>query len=296
MKVRIYKVLFLLGAFVISLSSFLVYKSFHHQNDVGEYLYSNVISDMSNVKKVLVKVGFEKYNLSLEDDLWRIDNAGGYYASHFVLNNFLTDIYNSQIFSKVDEVEDKMFENPVKIIFFDKDNKVVEKVLVGNRYKNDIYSFVKKNKVVYVASGVFEFPKELISWIQQPAFAINQNNVLSIKVLRDGNLERTSLKNLPNMVREYLNFTYFDYVMKEGEFDRNQYPQSRIMEAETKDGLKVGYEFLSNENESWVKISLSTNKLPTAKVAEYVKENSFLYEGWFFKVPNDFVKYILEIK
>ncbi len=294
MKIRIYKALFLLGAFAISLSAFLVYKHFDKKTNVGEYLYSKVLSHMDKLDKITVKVGDVKYNLDLEDDLWRLEHMNNYYANHFVMNNFFTDLYNSQIFSKVDKFETSMFENPVKVVFYDKEGNLIEKVLIGKSSNEDIYRFVKIGDDVYVASGVFNFPKELISWIQQPSFSITKDNISSVFVGKNGEMKKTSFKKLPSMAREYLSFTYFEAAVPEKMFDKEKFAPENLLVAETKDGLKVSYDVYSNAEEYWVKLTVATNKLPTAQVAEYVQENAFLYEGWVFKIPSDYAKYMFE--
>ncbi|MDD4557130.1 MAG: hypothetical protein PHE89_07415 [Alphaproteobacteria bacterium] len=293
MKIRIYKLLFLLVAFALSLSALLIYKFYENRVEVGNYLFSDVLEDMETLGRIEVKVDGNQYDLVLEEDLWRLQNSNHYYANYFVLNNLFTDIYNSQIFSKIEEPQENMFEDVVKVVFYNKKGKKIEKVSVGKRYNNDVYSFVKKGDEVFVASGVFSFPKEKISWIQQPSFSLNKSNIGFISLEEEGKTKDIAFKELPLMAREYLSFTYFEEVLPEKAFDSSKFPQQKKLTVESKDGLLVVYDIFIGE-EYWVKLSVGTNKLPTAQVAEYVKENAFLYKGWYFKMPQEFAPYMFK--
>ena len=57
------------------------------------------------------------------------------------------------------------------------------------------------------------------------------------------------------------------------------------MEIITFQGLVFYLDFYNNEhNEEWLHITLSTTPLPMSIVNDYIKDNKFLYEGWYFRL------------
>ena len=83
-----------------------------------------------------------------------------------------------------------------------------------------------------------------------------------------------------------------DYTNKFGgtspeKFDESQYPYVEKIQISTFDGLVVDLSVYSNYEEYWLKIDISTTRLPSYKIKDYVETNSFLFKNWWFKLPQD---------
>ena len=59
--------------------------------------------------------------------------------------------------------------------------------------------------------------------------------------------------------------------------------KEKQFEIETFYGLKFILNlYIDGNNIGWINIKLSKTPLPIASVNDYIRDNSFLYDGWFF--------------
>jgi hypothetical protein len=59
----------------------------------------------------------------------------------------------------------------------------------------------------------------------------------------------------------------------------------KVIELTTFYGLVITCNiYYDSSNKTWLNIKLSTTALPNSTVNDYIKDNSFLYDGWYFEI------------
>jgi hypothetical protein len=264
---------------------------------LGSYVFSDVIPNMGKVTFISVKKGGSQINLELEKNLWRVAEADNYYANYILLNSLFTDVFNSQYSSLVENVDNSLFENQTVLSFFDGNKKLVEEVILGSKDDKRLYNFAKKGKDTFLITGKFVLPLDIISWIQTPAFNFQEDEIMDIYSLsEDGSAKKIKYTDTPIVFRDYMGFIYFLNAVHNDDFTVEGAGQERKFVVVSYDGLRVEFSILPKDGKYWGQVKLDTTKMPTVEVKYFVDNNSFLYEGWYFELPQDyagiFYKYI----
>ena len=80
---------------------------------------------------------------------------------------------------------------------------------------------------------------------------------------------------------------WYEQVLSVQNFDEKKYTYHQYLQTETFDGLITELDVYTDYNEYWVKVKISPARLSRVEVGEYVKNNTFLYQDWWFKLPAD---------
>ena len=142
-----------------------------------------------------------------------------------------------------------------------------------------------------------ELPQEPSAWLMQPILnyppeitekifiqdaAGQQSASRQTRYLPFVNHEKSIVK--PDVLLEKLDFLIAGDVLSAQNFDENLYPKRRTIRLTSFSGLITTINLFHDDQDFWIYIKLSTTNLPTAAVNAYIKDNSFLYDGWFFKI------------
>lgn len=289
MKLKNKKIIIsVLTVFVLSFSLFLFYKAKVSRGVIGSYVFADTLSEIGSLSEITVQSADSEINLELVDGLWRVKEADGYYANYNLLKSFFSDIYNAKYNSKVTESGDDFFENYRIITFKDKNGKYIDSIMLGKKDAKHIYTFAKKEDV-FLIDGTYNLPMGLVSWIQNPVFSFEEENVMSMKLIdSEGKPSEIAFVETKINFRDYTFKPYFEAVLSEKNFTKSETQISGVKHfiLTSYEGLIAEFKVFHKENdEYWASIKIDTTTMPTLRVSEYVDNNKLLYEGWYFKIP-----------
>lgn len=285
-----------------------VIASVHRNNSAdrrGEIVFA-ATSDR-NVEHISLKTGEETINFVKDDNLWRITEADSYFANYKYMEELLNFIKNSRIHRPVElnDTEKKAYFDSESITLetYAPGNKILDKIIIGQRTPNKLFAYAKLNdgdNIYLITDGIF-FPEHLYSWLMQPLLSLNAAAVQDIIATQNGQKQIVGRDNpgypfwemdgnrlvrqaSPDELLGLLANVGFIDVKSAQNFDEALYPDYREIKIVTFDGLVITLKIFKKGDEYWLKQNLSQTSLPTSAVNDYINENGFLSDYWYFKL------------
>lgn len=283
----------------------------------GKLVFAQSVEKGLELNKLVLKTPENIITFELDNNFWRVKEADYYYANIEFLNNLFININNSRYYGQLPYSPANILnaglddEAGVSIETYS-DNKLLDSFIVGRIVQDGLYSFIKPTNKdeIWLAEEAFELPHDIASWLQQPLITYPNDFIEQVSVI-DSTYFNTATradkiypffdkdKNIvnPQALLERFNFLTFKKVVKASNFDEKSMPNHRKIILTTFSGLITKVDLFYDDVNYWIKISFSTTNLPTAAVNAYIKDNAFLYDGWYFQLPTStgkvFSKFIL---
>ncbi len=285
---------------------------YHPQQNRGRLVFPNTVEEGLDLNKIIITGAEGRISLRLESNYWVVGEADFYYAGLERLNDLFNNLnnatyYHQQPFSEKALLEDRLAdpgrnrnkeEAGVLVETFNND-KPLEKIIIGKSVSSGAYSFARPagKDEIWLIDGRYDLPQEPSAWLMQPILnyppeitekifiqdaASQQSASRQTRYLPFVNHEKNIVK--PDVLLEKLDFLIAGDVLSAQNFDENLYPKRRTIRLTTFSGLITTINLFHDDQDFWIYIKLSTTNLPTAAVNAYIKDNSFLYDGWFFKI------------
>lgn len=277
----------------------------------GRLVFPQTVKNGLEFNKAILTSPQGKITLVLENNYWVVSEADYYYAGIDVVNDLFSKIntatyYSQKPYSSEALSEDNLLnplstkENAGTLIETFINTQPLDSIIIGKQASNEAYSFARpidKNEI-WLIDADFNLAPEVYSWLMQPILdypteiiekvIINNGDNNDIVMRPEAELPflNPALKQInPNALLERFNFLITEEVKSAQNFDEKLFPEYRTITFVTFSGLITKIHLFHNNNDYWIKISLSTTNLPTAAVNAYIRDNTFLYDGWYFKIP-----------
>lgn len=278
-----------------------------------ENLRGNLIfttsDNIKNIKKIIIENSSEKLTLYEDESVWRIEEADNYYVNFHKIQSLMNAIANAKIGNFLaSELKNDLTWTTIKI--FDANNKKLGEAMVSNASELDEH-YIKypKDDKIYISTWKLQLPENVISWVPQHNNLVDGVDVNSISK-QDVTISRETRGSSFVYAQNKSTYHRFEYVkifdiltnlqyekvLSAQEFDENKYPYVEKIHISTFDGFVIDLSVYSNYEEYWLKIDISTTRLPSYKVKDYVEKNSFLFKNWWFKLPQDEGKILFMMK
>lgn len=268
----------------------------------GTLVFAKSSSQIADIGEILIKTSTDTVTLNVDNDLWRIKEVDNYYANYKFIKELFDEINHSIFYRKQNNITETKLNkydlnaNGLSITVFDKGGQMLNSVIIGKKNGNSLYRFalLPETGEVYLVTGNYVFPKKLFSWMEQPLLALEENEVTSI-TLNNQTLNRDEIflpfyfigtemtVNPDGLLKLFSYLPALDAISSQN-FNQEAFSHQKNIKITTFDGLIVSMELYENKDDIWIKISLSTTTLPTTKTNDYIKNNRFLYDGWYFKI------------
>ena len=268
----------------------------------GEVVFAKTIQNLNNLGRLTIKNQGKEVNLQLEDNLWRIMEMGNYYADYNQINNLFKDFTEAKVYRRRGPAtpEDKkkfgLEENALRIITRDKQEQILNDIIIGQDTTNGLYHFaqISSEQNIFLISGKLKFPKQIYSWLKQPILSFSPQEISSLRIkdttaarknpLLDFTIKGTTkTTNIKSYLGALIYVPAYD-VRRAADFDEKDWPQQNHLQLTTFDGLVTDISIFGNNNEYWAALKISATRLPKASTNDYIKDNAFLYDGWYFKL------------
>ena len=268
----------------------------------GESVFAKTIQNLNNLGRLTIKNHGKEVNLQLEDNLWRVMELGNYYADYNQINNLFKDFTEAKVYRRraPSTPEDKkkfgLEENALRIITRDKQEQILNNVLIGNETSNGLYHFaqISSEPNIFLISGRLSFPQQTYSWLKQPLLSFSPQEIRSLSIGKATATRKspllgftlknsTQIANINNYIGAFVYLPAYD-VRRAADFDEKAWPKQNHLQLITFDGLVTNIKIYGNDKEYWMSLKISATRLPKTYVNDYIDNNAFLYEGWYFKL------------
>lgn len=274
------------------------------QNYGGDAIFTQTLKNINSLGRLTIENKGKTVNLQLEDNLWRVMEMGNYYAGYNQINNLFNDFTEAKIYRRKgistpeEEAKFGLNKDALRIITRDNQNQILNDILIGNETSNGLYHFAKifPEKDVFLISGKLNYPKQIYSWLQQPILSfspreISQLTIDGVTASRKSPLLNFTVKGTTKYadIESYLGALVYVAaydVRRFDDFDEKIWPKQKNLQIITFDGLVSDIKIYGNETEYWISIKISATRLPKTSVNDYINDNAFLYDGWYFKLEN----------
>ena len=306
-------VLKLLTASVITLSVVvgIIYRIvWNNDNKLqGKLVFSETYNKGVFIDKIELISSEDSVVIVRKNNYWVIENKNNYYADFITINNLLNSL-NKSIYSAkfpfTQEIADKkLLNNPDKheknsgilIKTYAKEQKIDE-IIVGlsDESKNYYFSRNLKDDNIWLISENFNLPIYSRDWLIRPVVNMPEKQIEAIQI--DGKevrrLDKYTLfyneKEISVDVKVLTDVLSGIYIVNA--FDEKQFAEIKPDDVIVKNikittflGLIFDVDlYHSHEGRVWCKIKLLTTSLPMTIINDYINDNKFLYEGWYFEI------------
>ena len=206
----------------------------------------------------------ESMTIVRKDGIWCSRDDDFYPVNNDVVDMFLADLrssaehtqrYKGDLDGK-DTIVLRGGEGPDIQLFFDAVDGQAE----------EIKALVGKN--AYVLRGNFRMPSQPYQWFNQPLIPLSNS---SIEEIYGADPDSFAFSEL-----------FFYQVTKQNDFAEWDSHEVKIV---TVDGIVINMTIYAQARSYWASVDLQTSVMPTIEASDYVKTNGFLYDGWFFELP-----------
>lgn len=279
----------------------------------GKLIFEQTSNQGADFDRTIITNADTTITIELKDGFWKIPEAHDYYANFALANALFMNMNQSRYFIEIDTKDKTLAE--FKLLMPGKgdasssgtliqtfaNGKVLDEVLIGKNTEDNLYTYVRKkdDNHVWLVNNDFTLPQKLYSWFQQPLlnYAPEQIKTISsdfngqeIEYTRTTNREpytnQKGEKESLTLFADVFSFLTFQEVVPEENFNPEEYPLHRDFEITLFNGLVTQIRLYSTQEQKtfWAQIKISANRLPTRGVNDYIKNNSFYYDGWLFKL------------
>ena len=277
----------------------------------GQLVFSQTFRHGGEVDKIILTSKEKTITLAHMDGYWRIAETGGYYANTRLVSKLLQNI-NDAVFlmqrpySKENLQKSGLGQGQCLNIETYAGEQKLDNVCIGRRTTaQTAFAAVSGKNEIWQISGNWQLPEDQASWFLQPLLELPSSMVESLQV-DDIKVSRTSPfadfvypDGKAALVKAFLeNFAWLPSVevVPSFGFDRSKFPDVKNIILTSFDGLIVRLTLSCNNQDYWGSITLSTTPLPTSAVNAYIRDNAFLYEDWYFKIPSSAGKALFSYK
>ena len=299
------KLICILLCFTLPLAFFGGHKSMISSRSAsrGNYFFEKTKNHL-NLKKIVLK--FPDNNtitITQNDSLWYIEEADGYFASFAQINSFIklirdTVIYRSDVL--LENQDQKYFSEHLSIKTIDAEGHIVDDAKIAPKSDQNKfhYALLNNTEFLYQIIGNFNLSSNPMDWVQMPLLALDYNHIKQIQsdslyVYRPyvGSELKivNSEKEVPQMRGLMNNFWYLsaEEIRHAVHFNRKNYRLAKSFEIVFFNGLIYKLDIFNGNDEYWISINLDRSMSITPDAATFIKENSMLYKGWYFRINHD---------
>lgn len=268
----------------------------------GKPLFAATVSE-PRTDRVILKNSDYTVTLVRENNYWKVAEADFYYANSLRLeklfNAFDRAVYSLCMKETGNGADKYGFRNGLKIQTY-AGEKLLDAYSFGNNDPYNQYRFFRpsgENKICQTETK-FDFPQKFYSWLQQPLMQLLESDVREIKIIADNGKERLISRtaeflplldtdssrsvNLQNFF-DVTGFLSFTDVLSARNFSEDTALTGTI-DITLFSGLVYKMQLFRRNDSFWLKVNLSSTALPTAGIGDYIKDNAFLYDGWYFRL------------
>lgn len=304
------------------LAAILFFSRFHPADPGrdGNLVFANTSGKGVDFDQVVITTPQSVTSLHLQKDYWLVREADDYYAGLALTNGLFMSMNNSRYSTELAYTPENIANyqladprsddqaNAGTLLQTYSGTKLLDEIIIGRSGNNEMYTYalLPQSQEIWLISSSFVLPKHRYSWLQQPLLNYIPQQIQGYKWHNSDDLEivverSDERKNFTNQQGKVINlrlfseqFTYllFRDVKKNFALNLADYPQHRQLQITNFNGLITNLDFHTDASSYWVGVKISGPRLKTIQVDAYIKDNSFLYDGWYFELAPEIGRFL----
>ena len=177
-------------------------------------------------------------------------------------------------------------------------DKVIDSIIVGAKDKDNGWFFARRpnSNTIWLVGGEYDIPMDAKSWLPHPILdiptsAIEMLGIDGVLISRQMAMEdfrdRLGLSvNVDWLLQTLSALEITDVADKEDFYTQNPDAEMvKIYDISTFYGLRFEIElYQTKQNQIWANIKISNDTIALTAVNDYIKDNNFLYQDWYFQI------------
>lgn len=216
---------------------------------------------LNDVKSLKVNDGIM---IVRKDGIWCSRDDDYYPVNNQMVDELVASLQNAALHA---EKNNANVEGKDKIVLSAGDGEKISLFFDEEAGKTDRIT-VLYNEQNEVLNGIFAVPAQPYQWFVQPLIKLNDTDVEEISGIEPQDFSFDDL--------------IFYQVTQKNDFEDWASKNIRI---EMRNGIIIRLTVLTRNHSYWVNVVLDTSVMPTVEAYEFVKNNGFLYDGWYFELP-----------
>ena len=244
------------------------------------YIAEEVYTDIAEIQ---ISTPRGQVTLLPEGHLWQVKEADYYYADFNLIHNLLNSLKIARITNKQEATPNLISELSLltsgdensqasSLSIKDSKGRVVEHILLGASTPDKEATFAMRptDKSIYTINQYIHFPQELISWVQQPITAIEENNIQQLRL--NNNQYKRKDKGYPfqtlqgkdltpsdfAQILQIFQYFPFEKVISAQNFDESAFATPHNITVTEFSGLIISLNIYKKGEEYWIKQKLSS--------------------------------------
>lgn len=268
----------------------------------GSYFFEKTRENADILSVSITFPGGKTITVEKKDSFWRIKEADDYFASFAKVNALIALIRNTVIYraDALNSDSPLQISDAIRIASSDSHGNIVDDAYIlplkdGNSRH---YALLNDDGYLYQLKGNFSLSSQVSDWLQMPLFSWDNRRIKRIKTDRFEVYRRTtgsdfrtagSNKICPQIANLIGNFAYLvaDDIRHASHFIPEKYQKAGYFEIYLFGGLVYKISLYHGEDGYWMRVRLDKGGLINKPSLNVMKENSILYDGWYFKINTD---------
>ena len=268
----------------------------------GDYFFDKTRNHANISQIALIFPNDVTIHVLKKNNFWTIKEGDNYYASIAKINTLVEIIRNTIIYRSdlLKDTDRNLFNEAIRLLSYDADGNVVDDTLIAPLQKHNKYYLAQRNDdgFLYQLNAQLLFSSNVMDWVQMPLIAWDFKQIKRIKtdnfeVFRRFEYEDFQDVNSQNVFSSIKGLTdSFWYLTAEeikntSQFDTSKFPKIKNYEITLFNGIIYNIDIFSDGEQFWISIKLKKDAFIKKPSLQFIKENSMLYDGWFFKINKD---------
>ncbi|MBP5399280.1 MAG: hypothetical protein J6Y53_02550 [Alphaproteobacteria bacterium] len=193
--------------------------------------------------------------------IWNSPENDFYPVNNELVENILSQLKQASVYAAKRKIN---VNDSIKITLEDGINQKLE--LFIRPEKEEIIALYKKQ--YYTFSGKINIPLQPYQWFTQPLFPLSDSLIQTIEGVEKDKFSFSDLTFLQATKENYF-----------ADWDQKQ------IYIKTTDGMKLYITLYTQNRSYWLSAKMDTTIMPTKDTKYFIDDNNFLYDGWFFEIP-----------
>lgn len=275
----------------------------------GKLVFANAYDAGAKVNRVVITTVKDTIELKQKKGYWHLTDYDGYYAGFGLVKTFFDTLNSSAYLVPVPDNPDNVYnlalnnpkdtdENAGTLVEVYADNNLLDSVIIGIKDEEHGYFFARHSdsKDVWLVGGNYDMPYDVKMWLPNPLLEIPASAVemlgidgrlLSRQMAMEDFQDRFGYSVNVNWLLHNLSSLDVTDVMSEKTFNA-EHPESnisKIYDIATFYGLRFELDFYKTyDDQVWLNIKLLSDSIALKAINDYIKDNKFLYDGWYFSI------------
>lgn len=275
----------------------------------GKLVFEASYDKGKDINRIVITSKESVVNLKQENGHWQVSDYNDYYADFEHIKSFLDTINSSNYIAYVssDNAKIKGFylSDPRKdketsgiLIQTFIDNKEIDSVIVGFKNKEKNYFIARRSdsQSIWLIDGNYDIPTVSKEWLPSYIIKFSDEIVSSIQIDDKYISRRMAMENFQDRLGINVNADWLLHtltsleardMMPKTTFQQkfSQLKPSKVYKINTFYGLIIELSLYNVDNKDiWGYVNLLTDNLVHHQVGDYIRDNNFLYNGWYFKL------------